>query len=224
LDINSFAPTAVLAPMPLLTELAFVLGALATSTPELTPGAGDVLVSNASAHLPFSATRTANSAHPCRGLWDPTLQNQVVAILLRLRSPTVSGHAATRISPHPASLTPAQHVVTAEPRCHRHATEPGSVAVYDTHGALALRAGLGSPFTFGFAPRRFRVMDPVTHRFTWETAWPTVEVDLRAPYGVVGVDTGRGPWARVGVTGTGRQPWRDARSCHAHTGLHRETA
>jgi hypothetical protein len=195
LDVASFLPTAVLAPMPFVTELLTLLGAMAATTPELAPGAGDVLVSNASAHLPFSATRTANSLNHAEALWDPALQSQVISILQRLRSPgpPVSGRATTRISPYPASLTPAQHVVTATDAVTGMPLTTGTVVVYDNNGGLALRAPVGSPFTFGFSPRRIRVIDPDTHRPTWETVWPTVELELPPPYGVVGVDIGRGP-------------------------------
>jgi hypothetical protein len=56
-----------------------------------------------------------------------------------------------------------------------------------------MRVPVGSPFTFGFAPNRVRVLDPDTHRPTWDLTWPSVEVQLAAPYGVLSVDTGRGP-------------------------------
>jgi hypothetical protein len=129
LDVASFAPTALLAPMPFVTELLTLLGALAATTPELAPGAGDVLVSNASAHLPFSATRTANPLNHAEALWDPTLQSQVIAVLVRLRTPLVSGRATTRISPYPALLTPATHVVTAADAVTGVPLKSGSVAV-----------------------------------------------------------------------------------------------
>jgi hypothetical protein len=192
LDVLSFVPTAVLVPTPFVSEMLTVLGALAATTPELANGAGDVLVRNASAHLPFSATRTANPLNHAEALWDPTLQSQVIAILSRLRTPGVSGRATTRISPYPASLTPATHVVTAMDAVTGAPLTSGTVAVYDTNGGLALRAPVGSPFTYGFAPRRFRVLDPETHRPTWEVVWPSVWAELLPPYGSVDVNTGRG--------------------------------
>lgn len=192
LNVASFLPAALLAPTPLVNELLTVLGALAATTPELAHGAGDVLVSNASAHLPFSATRTANPLDHAEALWDPTLQSQVIAILLRLRSTVVSGRATTRISPHPASLTPAQHVVTAADAVTG-ASLTGTVVVYDNYGSVAIRVPTGSPFTFGFSPRRVPDYDDKAHHLTWEEVWPTVEVGLPAPYGAVDVDTGRGP-------------------------------
>jgi hypothetical protein len=144
------------------------------------------------AHLPFSATRTANPLNHAEALWDPTLQSQVIAILSRLRSPVASGRATARISPYPASLTPTTHVVTATDAVTGVPLTTGAVVVYDTQGGMALRVPLGSPFTYGFMWQRFRVIDPVTHRPTWEVAWPTVQVELPPPYGVVDVDIGRG--------------------------------
>jgi Putative serine esterase (DUF676) len=191
LDVGSFAPTALLAPTPFVTELLTVLGALAATTPELANGSGDVLVTNASAHLPFSATRTANPLNHAEALWDPTLQSQVIAILSRLRSPVASGRATVRISPHPVSLTPAAHVVTATDAVTGVPLTSGTVVVYDNNGGLALRVPLGSPFTYGFTSRRFRVIDPDTHRPTWEVVWPSVQVELPPPYGVIDVGIGR---------------------------------
>lgn len=192
LDIGSFAPIAVLAPMPIVTEIMATLAALAALTPELAPGAGDVLVSNASAHLPFSATRTANPINHAEALWDPILQAQVVAILARLRSSTVSGKAAATITPFPASLAPAQHTVTAVDSVTGVALSNGTVTVYDTFDQVALRVPLGSSFTFGFAKRRVRVFDPETKQWTWEVYLPSVEVELPSPFGTIGVDIGRG--------------------------------
>ena len=192
LDVASFVPTALLAPTPFVSEFITLLGALAATTPELANGSGDVLVSNARAHLSFSATRTVNSLNHAEALWDPTLQSQVIAILSRLRSPVASGRATTRISPHPVSITPATHVVTAADAVTGVPLASGAVDVYDTNGGLALRVPLGSPFTYGFTSRRFLVTDPETHRQKWEAVWPSVQVELPPPYGVVDVDIGRG--------------------------------
>jgi hypothetical protein len=191
LDVASFVPTALLAPTPFVTELLTVLGALAGTTPELANGFGDVLVTNASAHLPFSATRTANPLDHAEALWDPTLQSQVIAILSRLRTPVGSGRATTRISPYPVSLTPAAHVVTATDAITGVPLPNGTVVVYDNNGGLALRVPVGSPFTYGFKSRRFRVFDVDTRRFVWEVVWPSVQLELPPPYGVVDVDIGR---------------------------------
>jgi hypothetical protein len=199
LDAASFAPAALLIPpTPVLTDLLTVVGALAATTPELAHGFGDVLVTNASAHLPFSATRTANPLNHAEALWDPTLQSQVIAILSRLRTPVASGRATTRISPYPVSLAPALHTVTANDAVTG-ASLTGTVVVYDTYGGTALRVPLGPPpaqaaFTYGFTSRRFRVIDPDTYPPTWEVevVWPSVQVELPPPYGVVDVDIGRG--------------------------------
>jgi hypothetical protein len=191
LNAVSFLPTAILAPTPLVTELMTTLATLSATTPELLHGFGDVLVSDARAHLPFSATRTTNSLNHAEALWDPTLQSQVITILSRLRVPVASGRATVRIAPYPVSVTTASHTVTATDAATG-APLGGAVAVYDTHGGLALRAALGSSFTYGFASRRFRVIDPDTHRPTWEVVWPSVQAELPPPYGVVDVDIGRG--------------------------------
>jgi hypothetical protein len=192
LDVASFVPTALLAPTPFVTELLTVLGALAATTPELANGFGDVLVSNASAHLPFSATRTANRLNHGEALWDPALQGQVIAILSRLRSPGMSGRATARISPYPVSLTPAAHVVTVTDAVTGVPLTSGTVVVYDNNGGLALRVPVGSPFTYGFTSRRFMVFDVDTGLRTWEVEWPSVQVELPPPYGVIDVNIGRG--------------------------------
>ena len=193
LDAASFAPAALLIPpTPVLTELLTVLGALAATTPELANGFGDVLVSDARAHLPFSATRTTNPLNHAEALWNPTLQSQVIAILSRLRAPVASGRATTRISPYPVSLIPATHVVTATDAVTGMQLSSGTVVVYDTNGGMARRVQVGMPFTYGFTSRRFRIIDPDTHRPTWEVVWPSVQVELPPPYGVVDVDIGRG--------------------------------
>jgi Putative serine esterase (DUF676) len=189
LDALSFAPAAVLAPMPVVTEILTVLGLLAASTPELARG-GDLLVSNARAHLPFSASVTGNPLNHAEALWDPTLQAQVVAILARLRSPLVSGQATTRIVPFPASRTPATHTVTATDSVSRAPLTTGTVTVYDPDGGVAVRTGLGMPFTYGFASRRIRVFDPDLRQWTFELQSPTIEVVLPPPYGTVEVDYG----------------------------------
>jgi hypothetical protein len=192
LDVASFVPTALLAPTPFVTELLTVLGALAATTPELANGFGDVLVSNASAHLPFSATRTANRLNHGEALWDPALQGQVIAILSRLRSPGMSGRATARISPYPVSPTPAAHVVTVTDAVTGVPLTSGTVVVYDNNGGLALRVPVGSPFTYGFTSRRFMVFDVDTGLRTWEVEWPSVQVELPPPYGVIDVNIGRG--------------------------------
>ncbi|MDK2744329.1 MAG: hypothetical protein NDI90_15585 [Nitrospira sp. BO4] len=87
MNIASFLPAVLAAPVPFVTEIMTVLAALAATTPDLAPGQGDILVSDARARLPFSASHTSNFLNHLEALSDPTLQAQVVAILLRLRSP-----------------------------------------------------------------------------------------------------------------------------------------
>jgi hypothetical protein len=192
LNAGSFVGPALVAPTPIVTELVVALAALTASSPELAHGAGDVLVSNATAHLAFSATRTANALNHAEALWDPTLQSQVIAILSRLRTPVASGRAVARISPYPASLTPALHVVRATDALTGRNLMSGSVEVYDTNGGLAVNTTIGTQFTFGFSSRRVRAIDPGTFRPTWEAVWPSAVAQLPG-YGAVPVDTGRGP-------------------------------
>jgi predicted esterase len=192
LDVASFVPAALIAPMPFVPEILTLLGSLAATTPELAHGFGDVLVTNASAHLPFSATRTANALNHAEALWDRTLQSQVIATLARLRTPVASGRADARITPYPASIAPANHTVTARDAVTGMPVTGGSAVIYDTHGGLVRRVALGTPFNYGFAPRQMRVIDPDSHRPTWEVVWPSVQAELLPPYGVIDVDIGRG--------------------------------
>lgn len=190
LDFASFAAIAFLLPMPFMVELLAVLEALAARTPELADGAGDVLVSDANAHLPFSATRTTNPLNHLEALFDPVLQSQVVAILLRLRDPLFSGRAIASISPFPASSKPAKHVVTATDAVTHKSLSSGTVSVYDPMGLLARQARLGQPFTYGFASQIVTGYNHATGSVTSEREWPYVEVDLGLPYGTVDVDIG----------------------------------
>ncbi len=69
-----------------LFSLLDAMALLAPSTalallPELQPGAGDVLVADARAHLPFSASRHTNALNHMEALFDPALQKQVINIL-----------------------------------------------------------------------------------------------------------------------------------------------
>jgi hypothetical protein len=90
LDIVSFAPVApILASLPVVQQIMATLTRLVATAPEFGPGIGDLLVTDASAHLPFSTTRTTNPLNHAEALWDPTLQAQVVAILSRLQTHTV---------------------------------------------------------------------------------------------------------------------------------------
>jgi pimeloyl-ACP methyl ester carboxylesterase len=187
LDIVSLLPRAALFPVPIVTELVAVLTTLAATTPEFAPGLGDVLVADARSHLPFSTTRTTNGLNHAEALWDPTLQAQVVAILSRLRTTVVSGRAITRITPFPASATPASHTVTAVDAVSGVPVSAGTVVVYDPEGRVAVRGSLGVPFTYGFANRKVRTFNPATRRWEVDILEPTVEAVLPPPYGTVGV-------------------------------------
>jgi hypothetical protein len=189
LNAASFAPILALG-LPLVTRLVAAMTALSATTSELVHGLGDVLVADAAAHLPFSATRTTNSINHAEALWHPILQAQVISILQRLRLPTVSGRAATRIAPFPASRTPVPHVVTASDTVTGAPLTSATVTVRDTYGLVALTTDLGTPFTYGFTSRRERVFDPDTR--SWETVIhvPSVEVAPPPPYAVADVDLG----------------------------------
>jgi len=84
-DALSFPPLPL--PLPLVTELQLCLAGLAALTPELRNGAGDLLVADGSAHLPFSQTRRSNPLNHAEALYHPTLQQQVIEILERFRRP-----------------------------------------------------------------------------------------------------------------------------------------
>jgi hypothetical protein len=191
LDAASFIPAgALLAPFPPVTELATVLGTLVASTPELAPGSGDVLVTDARARLPFSASHTTNPLNHAEALWDRTLQAQVISILSRLRAPGASGQAVARITPYPVRQSPAQYTVTAADVITGAPITTGSVTVRDTFGGIALQTALATPFTFTFRGRRIIEIEPDGHR-DQETVFPTVEANLPVPYGSVEVDTGQ---------------------------------
>lgn len=80
-DPASFVPV----PLPIITELQLGLIALAATTPELSQGSGDLLTTDARAHLPFSTSRTTNALNHAEALYDRTLQGQVLTILERFR-------------------------------------------------------------------------------------------------------------------------------------------
>ena len=192
LDAVSFIPLAgLLAPIPEVATLVTALTALVATTPELAPGFGDVLVSDARARLPFSTSHTTNPLNHAEALWDPTLQAQVVAILSLLRTAglpvTPKPHAITRISPYPTRVTPTAHTVTAKDQVSGMPITSGTVTVRDTFGHVALHGTIGVPFTFGFRGRR--VVVPGRDRDV-EVLFPTVDAELPEPYGTVPVDTG----------------------------------
>ncbi len=192
LNAASFIPIAVVTPLPAIAQLVAALTAFAASTPELAPGSGDLLVSDARARLPFSASHTSNPLNHVEALSDPTLQAQVVAILARLRNPLVSGKATAKLSPFPARHTSTQYTVTATDALTGAPISSGTVTVHDASGNVALTKPLGSAFTYTFAPHQVRSIDPTTHKPVAETVWPSVTAQLGAPYGNVAVDTGLG--------------------------------
>jgi hypothetical protein len=199
LDAASFIPLAgLLAPIPEVATLTTALATLVATTPELAPGVGDVLVTDARARLPFSISHTTNALNHAEALWDPTLQAQVVAILSLLRTGgsalTPSRQAIARISPFPTRSTPTAYTVTAKDQVTGVPITSGTVTVRDT-GGVALQGNIGVPFTFAFRGKRIhaghatgrdrtRDGDPV------EMVFPTVDAELPAPYGRVPVDTG----------------------------------
>jgi Putative serine esterase (DUF676) len=193
-DAVSFIPLAgLLAPIPEVATLTTALTALVATTPELAPGFGDVLVADARARLPFSASHTTNPLNHAEALWDPTLHAQVIAILSLLRTTTTTVtptlQAIARISPYPTRVTPAAHTVTAKDQVTGVPITSGTVSVRDTFGRIALQGTIGVPFTFAFRGRRVYVAGPGGRRDV-EVLFPTVDAELPNPYGKVPVDTG----------------------------------
>ena len=82
-DALSFPPLPL--PVPLVHQLQVALLALTVLTPELRNGAGDLLVADTAAHLPFSTTRTTNALNHAEALYDPGLHAQVIDLLGRFR-------------------------------------------------------------------------------------------------------------------------------------------
>lgn len=66
----------------------FGLSPLVNSLPdfarEITPGQGDVLVTDARSHLPFATTRTTNPFNHAEALWRPEIKGQVEEVLRRV--------------------------------------------------------------------------------------------------------------------------------------------
>ena len=196
LDAVSFIPLAgLLAPIPEVATLTTALTTLVATTPELAPGFGDVLVADARARLPFSASHTTNPLNHAEALWDPTLQAQVIAILSLLRTTTTTVtptrlQAIARISPYPTRVTPATYTVTARDQVTGMSITSGTVTVRDTFGHIALQTTIGMSFPFAFRGRRVRVAGPRGDRDVDEV-FPTVDAELPEPYGTVPVDTGQ---------------------------------
>ena len=194
MNIASFVPAVLAAPTPFVTEIVTVLGALALATPDLAPGQGDLLVSDARARLPFSTSHTTNFLNHLEALSDPTLQAQVVAILARLRTPVSSGIARATLSPFPARKNiSTQYRVTAVDAVTGMPITSGTVQVVDA-GHVVFTAQLGATFTYRFTSRQVTVctFDPITHERDCDRSdvWPTVFVQLDSPYGRVKVNTG----------------------------------
>ena len=194
LNIASFVPAVLAAPTPLVVTLMSVATSLAAAAPDIAPGFGDLLVADARARLPFSATHTTNFLNHLEALSDPTLQAQVVAILLRLKTPVSVGTARATLSPFPA--TPGvmkQYRVTAVDSVTAAAITQGTVQIFD-NGQMVATAQLGANFNFKFTAHKVTLctFDPETHQRDCERVdvWPTVRVVIGPPYGNVQVDTG----------------------------------
>lgn len=191
LNFVSFAPAALAVPLPVVTEMLATLATLAIGLPEIVPGAGDLLVADARAHLPFSASRTTNPLNHLEALSDTGLQAQVIAILARLRSATVSGRATARLNPYPATKGHSkQYTVAARDAVTGAALTPLTVTVRDTFNHVLVTAMGATPFTVNFTARTVRTFDGESHEWDTERLYPTVDVNLGPPYGSVPVDTG----------------------------------
>jgi hypothetical protein len=192
LDPRTFLPIAVLSGVPLVAELTTALTELADTTPELLNGAGDVLVTDANAGLPFEASHGTNPINHADALWDTGLQAQVLAILTRLRVPIITGHAIARLNPlaRPGVLT--TYTVTAADAMTGAALTSGTVTVFDTFDVPVIKVPLGQSFQFDFTRRRVRTVECIDGHLvvTYEDIWPSVDVALGPPYGTVDVDTG----------------------------------
>jgi hypothetical protein len=193
LNILSFLPALAL-PAPFITEIITVLTLLAATTPDIAPGQGDLLVSDARSRLPFSTSHTTNFLNHLEALSDPTLQAQVVAILSRLRTSVSSGIARATLSPFPARRNvTTQYRVTAVDAVTGVPITQGAVQVVNG-GQVVLTAQLGAPFTFRFTSRTVTqcTFDPLTKERDCDRSivWPTVSARLEAPYSRVPVDTG----------------------------------
>jgi Putative serine esterase (DUF676) len=189
LDVRTLIPPAVLVPLPVITELVAATTVLAASVPEIGPGTGDILVAAARAHLPFSATAIDNPLNHAEALSDPTLQAQVIAILSRLRTPTLRPQAVARITPFPASIPRATHTVTASDAATGMAITSGVVVIRDAFGGVLLRTTIGVPFSFAFRATRTIVFN--RGHSTVNLIYPTVTTEFGPPYdATVSVDTG----------------------------------
>jgi pimeloyl-ACP methyl ester carboxylesterase len=192
LDPLTFLPAAVLSGVPLVTELITALTQLAATTPELQDGAGDVLVTDAHARLPFEASHGTNPINHADALWDAGLQAQVLAILTQLRNPTVTGHATAQLNPLARPGVSTTYRVTAADAVTGTALTSGTVTVLDTFDRPVINVPLGQSFQYDFKSRQECEVEIVRgHRVVFcDDIWPSVEATLNAPYGTVDVDTG----------------------------------
>jgi len=190
LDAASFVPSQILLPLPAMTEAITLLASVAAALPELRNGSGDILVSDAAAHLPFSTSRTTNPLNHLEALYDPLLQRQVITILALLRVPPPQHRAVTAISPFPASTTLASHVVSATDAGNGQPLA-GDVIVTNALGRVVMQSRVGQAFSFGFAPTLRRVFDRETRRWIVEEVFPVVRVQFDdANYPAAVVDLG----------------------------------
>lgn len=192
LNAGSFlAEQLLFGPLPGITEITTVQAALAAMAPELSPGSGDTLVTDAKARLPFSS-HTTNPLNHMEALYDPGLQSQVIGILSSFRSPVFTGHATATLHPYPAKPTVlTQYNVTAQDSVSGVSLTPTTVRVRDVFGNVALSVA-GSSFTAILRTKTIQVFNPDTHKKEPEVLLPSVEVDLPSPYGTVDVPTGLG--------------------------------
>jgi hypothetical protein len=194
LNIASFVPAVLAAPTPLVVTLMSVATSLAAAAPDIAPLFGDLLVADARARLPFAASHTTNYLNHLEALSDPTLQAQVVAILLRLKTPVSVGTARVTLSPFPARPnTNTQYRVMAVDSVTGAAITQGTVQVFD-NGQMVFSGPLNSSWNFTFRSHKVThcTFDPRTHERDCERVdvWPTVRVVFGAPYGTVQVPTG----------------------------------
>ena len=98
LDAASFIPVAVLTGLPEVVTTVAAVNALASTSPELRNGTGDLIVTDAHARLPFSTSHTTSALNHAEVLWNPTVQAQVVAILLNLRATTIEAQPSKQVA------------------------------------------------------------------------------------------------------------------------------
>ena len=200
LNSASFIIAAVLTGLPELITLVTVLNTLAATAPELRSGVGDVLVTDASARLPFAASHNTNAINHLEALSNAGLQAQVASFLLALRAPRLSATAS--LSPLAKRGQSQQYVVHASDAASGATLTPGVVKIHDGQGHLSLTVPAGgAPFVYKFVPvtvqTRIHVhgTDPFSGKPSDEAetveklVWPTVTVEL-GPFGTIDVFTG----------------------------------